>query len=122
MALTYAQPVVGRLAQRIAHNTPNALTGIQLGTIPAGATPTGVYCDVSWAFNNGATARIGFSEGGVEWALSLDLTTTGRKHAMTYVDIAALPLGSDRAVWVDIQDSGTAPTQGWAMFVVEYVL
>lgn len=121
MVLTFRAPISYTTPPvRVAHNTPNALTGIRLGMMPLGARPKGVYCDCSWAFNNGAYAQIGFTVGGAEWAFSLDLTTTGHKRAMTYVDISALPLGADREVWLQILHGGTPPTQGWANFVAEW--
>lgn len=121
MALTYRAPLAYRTPpQRVAFNTPNAFTGIRLGLMPLGARPASVYCDCSWAFNNGAYAQIGFTVGGAEWEFSLDLTSTGRKHAMTYVDTAA-PLAADREVWLRIlHNAGTPPTRGWANFVAEW--
>lgn len=120
MALTFDAALCLGLGGRIAFNTPNVLTGIRLGTMPLEARPKGIYVDVVTAFNNGASARLGFGVGANEWAAAIDLTTTGRKYAMNYVDIPA-PLTSAREVWLRIDHGGTPPSAGLGNFIAEYL-
>ncbi|MEZ5709708.1 MAG: hypothetical protein R3E02_10015 [Blastomonas sp.] len=98
---------------RIAFDTPDILTGIKLGTIPAGAMPQLVQIAVPWVFDNGAYLNMGFAAGGVEWAVNVDLTAAGVVLSATWANITVLPLASDREVWAKILHGGTPPTQGW---------
>lgn len=108
---------------RFAWNTTDISTGVQAGTLPAGAIVLVCRLTIITAFNASGTdfVNVGFGAGGGDLMLQADasqaagtvIDTTGRALLQSF--------SSARAVWVRYVGSITAATAGEAQFTLKYL-
>lgn len=122
-ARQYHQQVVHFIRKTVNYNDTNIGTGVQIGTLPAGAQITDIGINVTTAFNAATTNNLllGTAAAGNQIATTSDSAagSTGFKRATT--GCALTPPTSDTAVYVTYTQTGTAATAGKATVVISYV-
>lgn len=115
--------VVNTIEKTINYNDSGISSGIKIGTLPAGAFITGVFREVTTAFNAGGADEV--TIGGLSSANELMSTADGVSSS-TGVTVATRGLGrsfaptADTDVYVKYVQGGTAATAGVAKIVITF--
>lgn len=126
-ARTLRSPVVHTFYYLLNYNTTGASTGLQIGTLPAGAMIVGWNVHILTAFNAGSTnpITIGTTATGAEIVASASITS-GTLGAYGTANVAAAaargPLAADTPFYTAYIPTGTAPSAGVAHITLSYVL
>ena len=92
-----------------------------IGRLPAGAILLNAHAQVGTVFNSTTnTVSLGSASGGAQFLAATDLKTAARTD--TAVPTAAAgPLAADTDVWMNLTNTGAAPTAGAAAVALEYI-
>lgn len=114
--------VIHYIALTLTYSNPNGATGVQIGTLPAGAVPITTTIDVNTAFNATSTNTIsvGTTLTGTDYVSAQ--TASSQATSATAVPIAKrAPLTTDTPIYCSYAQTGTAATAGSATIHVSYI-
>jgi hypothetical protein len=126
-ARSLRSPVVHSITYQLAYNTTGASSGVQIGTLPAGALIIGWNAHITTLFNAGTTnpITIGTTATGNEIAASGSITSgTAGAYSSANVNAAGARgiLAADTPIYTAYIPTGTAASTGAAVLSVTYVL
>lgn len=112
---------LGRVFTSVDNPAAAGTNSILIGTLPAGSLLGQVHLNVNTVFNSTTnTASLGTAAGGVQLFAATDLKAAARTD--TAVPTAqAGPLAADTQVWLNLLNTGAAPTAGAGAIVLEYI-
>jgi hypothetical protein len=108
----------------VSFDTAGVATGIQIGTLPAGAIIVRTGVQVTTVFNAATTNVLTVGIAGTIDALMTSATaaagTAGHKNQGGPASTLATPIAADTPVFVRYTQTGTAATAGRAVVLVEF--
>ena len=111
------------ISASIAYNDPSVTTGIQIGTLPAGAiaTITRVLTSTAWNGTVSVALSVGTTLTGTNFISASDVRTAIAR-ADTVVPAAQMgPYASDTPIYASVVFGGTVGTAGLTTVMVEYL-
>lgn len=115
--------VIHEISASIAYNDPNVTTGIQIGTLPAGAiaTITRVLTSTAWNGTTSVVLSVGTTLTGTNFINASDVRTAIAR-ADTVVPAAVMgPFAADTPIYASGVFGGTVGTAGLTTVVVEFL-
>jgi hypothetical protein len=115
--------VVHTISKTINYSDPNLATGVQIGTLPAGAMidETSVLTSTAWNGTVSVALSVGVTGTGTGLISATDVRTAAAR-VDTQVPIAAAgPLAADTPIYASVALGGTAGSAGVSTVVVYYV-
>ena len=120
MAITYREtPPVKAIAKFFKYNDANVDVAQKLGDIPAGAIIVAVRITTHWPWTGTSQIVAGWTSSGTQFTNGTLITSAGVVHPTLHAN-SSQPYTAAREVWARVANGATS-TQGWSVFVVEYV-
>lgn len=121
MTIVYRNPPsVKAIARVFKYTDANVDVAVKLGDIPIGSIIVAVRVTTHWTWSAvNAQVISGFSAGGIELTNGTLVNSAGVVHPTLHANNIQ-PLAANREVWARVAN-GAANTQGWTVFVVEYL-